>query len=515
MPALYDLMLLLDPNAPDERRAEVIAEVHSMIESGGEAVGSHDWGVRRLAFEIDHRPEAAYHLFQFEGEPALLERLGLHRRELRAWAMYEWATTGMWAVIVATVFPIYYQTVAAADVPGPIAVRNFAYATTLGIVLVAVVAPLLGAITDRAAIKKPLLAAFAALGISAAGLLFFVERGDWFIGLVFFVLVNIGVNGSTVFYDALLPHIARRHEVDRVSTGAFAIGYLGAGLLLTFCLVMIQRPDLFGIPEGTLPARLSFVAVAVWWAAFSLPLFLRVREPPAEIAPGDVLERSTFQFAVKRIQRTFRELRAYRYAFLLLIAYLVYGDGIGTIIRMATIYGAELGIAQGHMIGAVVMVQFVGVPFSFLFGMLAGRIGTKRAIFLGLLVYVLITILGYFMTSALHFWMLAFMVGTVQGGTQALSRSLYASMIPAYKSGELFGFYGVMDKFAGMIGPTVLGLVAATTGSTRLGILSILVFFIVGAAILFMVDEQEGRRIAQEAQARARPLDGVEAAGSD
>jgi MFS transporter, UMF1 family len=436
----------------------------------------------------------------------LLERLGLHRPELRAWAMYEWAVTGMWAIIVATVFPIYYQTVVAAGLPGPVALRNFAFATTLGIVLVAMVAPIMGAITDRAALKKPLLVAFAALGIGGSILLFFVEQGDWMLGLGLFVVINIGANGSMVFYDALLPHVAREHEVDRVSTGAFAVGYLGAGLLLAFCLLLIQMPGLFGLPEGTLPARLSFVAVGIWWAVFSIPLLRRVSEPEPEALPGEALTQGTLRFALRRIATTFRSLRSYRNAFILLIAYLIYGDGIGTIIRMAAIYGAELGIAQGHMIGAIVMVQFVGVPFSFLFGTLAGRIGTKRALFLGLLVYTLITVLGYFMTSAAHFWALALLVGMVQGGTQALSRSLYASMIPAYKSGELFGFYGVMDKFAGMMGPTVMGFVAAATGSTRLGILSVLIFFIVGAGLLFLVDEEEGRKIAREEQARARPL---------
>lgn len=423
--------------------------------------------------------------------------------------MYEWATTGMWAVIVATVFPIYYHSVAAAGLPEHVRGMNFGIATALGIALVAVVAPFMGAITDRAAIKKPLLGAFAVLGVAGSGLLFFVHEGDWLLGLAFFVLVNVGANGSIVFYDALLPHVARPHEVDRVSTGAFAIGYLGAGLLLAFCLLMIQMPHLFGLPEGTLPARLSFLAVAVWWGLFSIPLFLRVEEPPAELAPGEVVERSTVRFALGRIRNTFRELRSYRYAFLFLIAYLVYGDGIGTIIRTAAIYGEELGIGQGHIIGAVVVVQFIGVPFSFLFGMLAGRIGTKRAIFLGLLVYTAITILGFFMTTALHFWILAGMVGMVQGGTQALSRSLYASMIPAYKSGELFGFYGVMDKFAGMVGPLVFGFVWGATGSPRLAILSIMAFFIVGALLLWSVDEEEGRRIAREAQARARPLEEV------
>ncbi len=442
------------------------------------------------------------------GDPMpLLERLGLHRRELRAWAMYEWATTGMWAVIVATVFPIYFQSVVASDLSGPEAVRNFAFATTLGIALVAVTAPVMGAITDKAAIKKPLLAGFATLGIAGAGLLFFVHEGDWLMGLAFFVLVNIGANASIVFYDALLPHVARSHEVDRVSTGAFAIGYLGAGILLAFCLLMIQAPGLLGLPEGTLPVRLSFVAVALWWAAFTIPILVWVDEPEAEIVPGEVVQRSVFRFALARIKATFRELRSYRNAFILLVAFLIYGDGIGTIIRMAAIYGAEIGIDQGHMIGAIVLVQFVGVPFSFLFGALAGRIGTKRSIFLGLGVYMCITVFGYFMTSALHFWILAILVGTVQGGTQALSRSLFSSMIPAYKSGELFGFYGVMDKFAGMIGPSVMGLVVGLTGSSRLGILSVLLFFVVGAAVLYLVDEEEGRRVAREEQARARPMD--------
>ncbi len=436
----------------------------------------------------------------------LLERLGLHRPELRAWAMYEWATTGMWAVIVATVFPIYFYDVAAAGLERADAERVFYLATTVGITLIAVIAPLLGAITDRTAVKKPLLAAFAALGVAGCGLLFFVQEGHWVAGLLFFILVNLGANGSVVFYDALLPHIARPGEEDRVSTGAFAIGYLGAGILLAFCLLMIQRPDLFGLPEGTLPARISFALVAGWWAVFTIPLLRKVPEPPPEQVVDDALGGGVVRFAVNRILTTFSELRSYRNAFLFLLAYLVYGDGIGTIIRVATIYGATLGIDRGHMIGAIVMVQFIGVPFSFLFGMLAGRIGTKRSLFVGLAVYLGVTVLGFHMTNALHFWMLAGLVGMVQGGTQALSRSLYASMIPAYKSGELFGFYGVMDKFAGMFGPLVMAAVITATGSSRMSILSVAAFFIVGALILSLVDVEEGRRVAREEQARARPM---------
>jgi len=440
-----------------------------------------------------------------------LERLGLHRTELRAWAMYEWAVTAMWAVVVTSIFPIYYQNVLAADLEGPEATRNFAIATTLGIVLVAVAAPLLGAVTDRTATKKPLLAAFAGVGIAATGLLFFVQEGEWQLGLLFFVFVNIGVNGSMVFYDALLPHVARAHEVDRVSAGAFAIGYLGAGLLLAFSLLLVQMPDLFGLEPGTLPVRVVFLLVAGWWALFSIPLLVWVAEPRPVLDPGEAggmaaagaQQQGNLGFAINRIRSTFRELRTYRNAFLVLIAFLIYGDGIGTIIRMATVYGAELGIGQAHMIAAVVMVQFVGVPFSFLFGNLAGRIGTRPAIFLGLVIYSGISLLGFFMTTEMHFWALAFLVGTVQGGTQALSRSLYSSMIPAYKSGELFGFYGVIDKFAGMFGPTIMALVIQLTGSSRHAVLSVMLFFIIGGLVLAMVDVEGGRHVAREAQLRA------------
>jgi MFS transporter, UMF1 family len=189
----------------------------------------------------------------------------------------------------------------------------------------------------------------------------------------------------------------------------------------------------------------------------------------------------------------------------MLLAYFIYGDGLGTIIRMAAIYGAELGIERGALIGAVVMVQFVGVPFTFLFGDLAGRLGTKKAIYIGLFIYTIVSVLAYFMTNAVHFFILAFLVGMVQGGVQALSRSFFARMIPKYKAGEFFGFYGVIDKFAGVMGPTVMALVITLTGSSRLGILSIILFFVVGGVLLYFVDETEGRRIAADVQARALP----------
>ncbi|MGM0818340.1 MAG: MFS transporter [Actinomycetota bacterium] len=436
-----------------------------------------------------------------EAAQPLLERLGLHRRELRAWALYDWATTGLYVVIVTAVFPVYYQTVAADGLAPAIASQRYALATTLGIVLVALPAPFIGALTDQTPAKKRLLASFMLLGVGATSALFYVERGDWRLALGMFVLVNIGVNGSTIFYDALLPHVAGSDEVDQVSAGASAVGYVGATILLLASVVVIEFPGLLGIDEGTLPARITFLATALWWLLFTLPLLRVVPEPRPRIVPGE--RGSAARRALARLGATLRDLRSYRQAFLLMLAYLVYGDGVGTIIRLATVYGAEIGIGQTALLGAVVVVQVVGIPATFAFGALAGVIGAKRCILLALTVYGGVTIVAYFMTSATEFFVLAFCVGLVQGGTQALSRSLFASMIPRYKSGELFGFYGVMDKFAGMMGPAVFAGVISLTGSSRQGILSVLGFFAVGAALLWFVDEGEGRRVAQRAQAQA------------
>lgn len=420
----------------------------------------------------------------------LLHRLGLGTREARAWALYDWANSAMVTTIITAVYPIYFGQVAGATLPAGEATVRFGLATTVALAVVAVLAPLLGAVADSAPLKKPLLLAFAALGVLSTAGLFFVGHGDWLLGAALFALANIGVNGSFVFYDALLPHLARtEEEMNRLSTAAFGLGYLGGGLLLMLQLAVIQRPAWFGLPDGTLPSRLVFVSVAVWWVLFSIPLFRRVKEPP--IANG--------QRPARRFRETLKELGSYKQALLMLVAFLIYNDGIGTIIRMATIYGAEIGIGRAELILAVLMVQFVGVPFAFLFGMLAARIGAQRAILLGLFVYLIISAVGFFMRTAAHFFLLAGLVGMVQGGTQALSRSLFASLIPKEKSGEFFGFFSVMDKAAGVLGPLVFSVSALLTGSSRNAILSVVAFFIIGGLLLSRVNVAQGQRQARTA----------------
>ncbi len=443
-----------------------------------------------------------------DARPSLLARLGLRTKQQRAWAMYDWANSAMVTIIVTAVFPIFYASHASHGVDPSVATLRYSMATTIGLIIIAVLAPLLGAIADNIPVKKKLLGTFLGLGVAAVAAMFFISRGDWLLASVLFVLANIGANGSFVFYDALLPHVAKRDEIDRVSTAGYALGYVGGGLLLLLCLAMILKPDLLGVPsegatpeQASLPARVSFVLVALWWASFSIPLFRHVPEPPvcviAKVAgPGPI--RSAFL----QLRRTAKNLREYKHAFLMLIAFLIYNDGIGTIIRMATIYGEEIGIGRTALIGTIVIVQFVGIPFSFAFGALAGRIGAKTAIFLGLAVYCAISVLGYFMTTAAHFMLLGLLVGIVQGGTQALSRSLFGSMIPSHLSGEYFGLFAVFEKFAGILGPALFGVTIALSGSSRNAILSVISFFALGALLLWFVDPEEGRRTALAAEKR-------------
>ncbi|MDX2194623.1 MAG: MFS transporter [Gemmatimonadales bacterium] len=439
----------------------------------------------------------------------LLERLGLHRRELRAWALYDWANSGFMTVVVTAVFPIYFASVAAAGLPKAEASYRFSLATSLGLAIVAVLSPVLGTIADVVPWKKRFLALFLALGVSTTALMATIGEGMWARALVLFVLANIGLNGAFVFYDSLLPHLASDDEVDRVSTAGYALGYIGGGVLLAAALAIILKPGLVGLPEGdaavgaarTLPVRTAFLATAAWWLVFAVPLFLVVPEPPAAAAPEVAAAgRPGVADAFRRVLALFRELRAFPNAVLLLLAALIYGDGISTIIRLATVYGTEIGIPQDIQIAAIVVVQFVGVPCSFLFGGAAAVFGTRGAILLGLVAYLGISLLGYFMTTASHFLALAALVGVVQGGTQALTRSLFASLIPKQKSGEFFGVFAVFERFGAILGPLVFAAALRFTGSSRTGVLAIGSFFLIGGALLLRVKVEEGRRAARAAE---------------
>jgi MFS transporter, UMF1 family len=431
----------------------------------------------------------------------VLVRLGLDRPELRAWAMYDWANSAFAATIITAIFPVYFTAVAAAPLEPGIATRLLARTTTIALAISAVLAPILGAVADFAPMKKRFLAMFMVVGALASASLATVHQGDWYWAAVLFAVGNIGFAGSLTFYDSLLPHVAAEHEIDRVSTAGYALGYLGGGTLLALNVAWILTPGTFGLRDAGQASRLAFLSVAVWWIVFSLPLLRRVPEPLLRGMPQrqrrGAVEAATV--AIRGLARTLRDLGRYKHALLLLVAFVIYSDGINTIIRMATSYGTEIGIDQSALITAVLLVQFVGIPFAFLFGLLAGAIGARASIFIALAVYTVISVMGYFMKTERDFYVLALMVAAVQGGSQALSRSLFASMIPRERSSEFFGFFSVFEKFGAIAGPATFELASATTGSSRGGILSVIAFFVIGAAILAMVDVREGQRAAQQA----------------
>lgn len=424
----------------------------------------------------------------------LLTRFGLDSPELRAWAWYDVANSAFWCTVIVAVFPPFFSAYASDGVDRAVATERFSWTTTAAVTLVALLAPMLGAIADHRAMKKRLLAVATAVGVLASAGMAFIERGGWEFAAAMFLIGNVGAASCLIFYDALLPHVARPDQLDRASGAAFSLGYLFSGLLLLLNLAWIVSPGTFGIPDTTTGIRLSFLSVAIWWAAFAIPLLRRVPEPAA--IPG-AMHAGIVRTAFGGAWRTFTELRGQRDAFLMLIAFLLYNDGIQTIIRMGPIYGAEIGIDQNLQIAALVLVQFIGVPFAFLFGAAANRFGPKPALYVSLGVYVFITLLGYGMSETWEFFVLAALVGTVQGGSQAVSRSLFARLIPRHKSGEYFGFYAVFEKFGGIFGPALFSISVTIWGSSRNAFLSVIVFFVAGALMLRLVDLRRGQAQAQ------------------
>ncbi len=424
------------------------------------------------------------------------------KKAVWAWTMYDWGNSAFATTIMAAVLPVYYSSVAASTLPPNVATARWGFTTSFAALLVAIIGPILGAVADFKGNKKRFLAIFMGLGVTATALLYFIKTGDWMLASMLYIFGNIGFSGSLVFYDALLPHVASADEIDEVSSRGFAMGYIGGGVLLAINVVMIMFGEtIFPNIDPTLMSRLSFVSVAVWWFVFSLPAFKHISEPPRRILKQEQ-GMNPLKVSFQRLGVTFKEIKNYQDLFIFLVAFFLYTNGIGTIITMSTIYGAEIGIGQTTLIGTLLMVQFVAAPFAILFGKLAKRIGTKNSIYLSLVIYTFIAIGGYFLSTEWHFWALGFAVATVQGGSQALSRSLIGRMMPKSKTAEFYGFFSVFEKFSSIAGPFLFGLVSTLMGESRLSIVSLIVFFILGIIILRKVDVERGIRVAQDEDAR-------------
>lgn len=396
------------------------------------------------------------------------------------------------------ILPTYFATYVAGGQSVPI----WGSAVAIGSLIAALLSPILGGIADFKASKKLFLGIFAALGIISTALLFFVTGPQHLtLCIILYVLGTIGFAGSLVFYDSLLPHVAKPEDMDKVSSRGYALGYIGGGVLLLINVLMIFfGPNLLpNMPEAEatqLMTRLSLASVAIWWAVFSIPLFRGVQEPTA-MAEKREIGQSGVKVSLQRLGKTFREIRDYKDLFWFLLTFLVYSNGIGTIITMAAAFATDLGFGTMTVLGTFLMVQFVAAPFALLFGKLGTKLGNKKAITISLLIYTLVAIIGYFMSKDWHMFALGFGVATVQGGSQALSRSLIGKLMPKSKSAEFFGFFSVSEKFNTILGPLTMALVTKLTGDPRYGIVSLIIFFAAGIWMLQKVDLERGARKAK------------------
>ena len=408
----------------------------------------------------------------------------LFEKRTLSWAMYDWANSAFATTVVAGFFPIFFREFWSVDVEGVETTFRLGIASSISSLIIVFLAPILGAIADRAGAKKKLLLMFAFIGIVSTFSLFLVQYGYWQAAIVLYVVASLGFSGGNVFYDALLLEVAPTSDrIHAVSGFGYALGYLGGGLLFAVNVFMVLNPETFGLADSGEAVRYSFASVAVWWAAFSIPIMLFVKEtPPKTSMPVG----ASISAGLKQLGNTFREVRTKRTIVIFLLAYWFYIDGVDTIFRMAVDYGLSIGLHSNDLIIALLMVQFIGFPAAIIFGRLGQRIGPKAGIYIGIFVYITATVWAYFITTGVEFFILAAMVGLVIGGIQALSRSLYGQLIPIEEAGEYYGFFNMIGKTAAIIGPFLVGWTAAMFGP-RNSILSVIVLFAVGGILLYFV----------------------------
>jgi UMF1 family MFS transporter len=417
------------------------------------------------------------------------------RKKAFSWALYDWANSAFATTIIAGFFPVFFKQYWSPDVDVTLSTFRLGAANSIASLVIVAFAPILGAIADRWGAKKRFLFFFALMGVVMTGSLYFVTKGAWLLAVLLYIFGIVGFSGGNIFYDSLLINVSTPRKVDFVSALGFAIGYLGGGLLFGLNIAMVYYHEFFGFPDEVKAIRVAFILVAVWWAVFSVPIFLFVKEPePADKAAGWQAITGGF----RQLRMTFAEIRRLRVVFLFLVGYWLYIDGVDTIVRMAVDYGLSLGFDKNSLLVALLITQFVGFPSALAFGKIGERFGPKTGIFIGIFVYSAVTIWAFFMTHVTEFYALAVSIGLVQGGVQSLSRSLYTRIIPKNKSAEFFGFYNMLGKFAAVIGPILMGWAGVIFGDPRMGVLTIIVLFVSGGVLLFFVNEKEGGRMAKE-----------------
>ena len=413
------------------------------------------------------------------------------RRRVISWALYDCANSAFATTVMAGLFPVFLKEYWGNGLDVSVSTLHLGQANSLAAIIGGLLAPFMGYLGDRHHARKKLLFLFAVIGMITTGTLSLVPSGNWTLALLLYVIATLGFAGGNVFYDSLLISVAGEGKMDVVSALGYSLGYLGGGILFALNVWMTLRPETFGLSNVASGVQLSFLSVAIWWAIFSVPLLLFVREPRIPPQTRHAPRRSGLQ----EFRSVLVEIGRQRVVLLFLVGYWLYIDGVNTIIVMAVDYGLSLGFDKSALILALLITQFVGFPAAIVFGKLGEKLGTKKSIFIGLAMYVLVCVWGFFMDREAEFYALAVAIGLVQGGVQSLSRSFYAKIIPPESAARFFGFYDMLGKFAAVIGPFLMGLVGVVTGNPRYSIIAIILLFVIGGFFLYLADEKSASRL--------------------
>lgn len=399
-----------------------------------------------------------------------------------SWVLYDWGNSAFSTTVMAGFFPIFFKQYWSSGVDATVSTLRLGTVNSIASLAIAISAPLLGALADSGGSRRRFLILFASIGVLATAALYGIGEGNWRVAAIVYALAILGFSGSMVFYDALLVTVAPPERRDYISALGFAVGYLGGGVLFTLNVAMTLYPAAFGLSGADAAVRLSFLSVAIWWAAFTIPLAVTVRERKSS---G---ERRGVAF---ELRDTLGHLRRYKPAFYFLVGYWFYIDGVHTIVRMAVDYGLSIGFTTQTLIGALLLVQFVGFPASLAFGRLAQRIGPRRGITIGICVYIVLSIWASRLSQSWEFYALAVGIGSVQGAVNSLSRSFYARLIPEERAAQFFGFYNTIGRFSAVLGPILMGWVGVATGNPRHSMLAVVALFVVGGILLQRVPEAD------------------------
>jgi UMF1 family MFS transporter len=406
----------------------------------------------------------------------------------KSWVFYDWANSAYTLTVTTAILPLYFKSVFQnAGGAATVSTAYWGYASSISTLFLAIMAPILGTVADYKGYKKKFFNMFFIMGIITTAMLALVPDANWIMLLVLYILSSIGFSGSNVFYDAFLVDVTTEERMDKVSTWGFALGYIGSTIPFIVSMAIVMLAQLKVLPISVPSAsKISFVITSIWWLVFTIPMLKKVKQ-----VHGIDIEPKPIANSFMRIGHTVKNIKSHRKVFLFLFAYFFYIDGVDTIIKMASSYGADLGIDSTTLLIVLLATQFVAFPFAILYGRLSEKYRGKTMIYVGIIIYTLICIYAYFLKTKLDFWILAMLVGTSQGGIQALSRSYFGKIIPKENANEFFGFYNIFGKFAAVMGPFLVGIVTQLTGRTNNGVFSIVILFIVGGIVLTRVPEND------------------------